>query len=303
MPEGATPDLLDVETVVALIRAAADADDEDEVRRLEATLAAEVDTRPRDGDPPQPEDQSPDAVASASSAKPTPDRIITRARGQLGTLEGPAKNQSKYGAWYGDNFQPWCAMFVSWVFHQEGLPLTASTAKGFEGCPAGVDWFRRRGCWSSTARRGRVVFFDLSATVAGPDHVGIVEDVHSDGSITTIEGNTTHPTTGREGVWRRSRRVGIVGYGIPDYPTTSAGDVAKSLPRVKRDQHGVIVRRVQGLLRAAYPELTDDELSLGGDFGPVTEELVKRLQADHGLTQNGEVRASTWRALLGLKAS
>ena len=29
-------------------------------------------------------------------------------------------NDTKFGKWYGNNNQPWCAFFVSWVFHQSG---------------------------------------------------------------------------------------------------------------------------------------------------------------------------------------
>jgi surface antigen len=46
------------------------------------------------------------------------------------------------------------------------------------------------------------------------DHIGLVEKVNSDGSVTTIEGNTSNPKTGQEGVWRRTRYEStILGYG------------------------------------------------------------------------------------------
>ena len=45
------------------------------------------------------------------------------------------------------------------------------------------------------------------------DHVGIVESVNGDGSIKTIEGNTSHKKVERR---RRSGRT-ITGYGRPNF--------------------------------------------------------------------------------------
>ena len=43
---------------------------------------------------------------------------------ELGTLESPPNsNRTKYGAWYGFDGFPWCAMFVSWVYDKAGSPL------------------------------------------------------------------------------------------------------------------------------------------------------------------------------------
>ena len=48
------------------------------------------------------------------------------------------------------------------------------------------------------------------------DHIGLVEKVNGDGTIGTIEGNTSNPQTGQEGVWRRTRATSLVlGYGSP----------------------------------------------------------------------------------------
>jgi len=42
---------------------------------------------------------------------------LNRAVSQIGTAEKPANsNMTKYGAWYGMDGQPWCAMFASWCF-------------------------------------------------------------------------------------------------------------------------------------------------------------------------------------------
>lgn len=45
--------------------------------------------------------------------------IIRIAENELGVREAPlGSNNTKYGTWYGMNNEPWCNIFVSWVFAQ-----------------------------------------------------------------------------------------------------------------------------------------------------------------------------------------
>lgn len=143
-------------------------------------------------------------------------RIATR---QIGYKESPpGTNQNKFGVWYGANYQPWCAMFISYCFYQAGLPLPATTAKGFAYCPYGVQWFRHQGKFDKQPRPGDVVFFDWSSDGVA-DHVGIVEAVNPDGSVATIEGNTSTSNNSNGGeVMRRTRSQGnIQGFGHPGF--------------------------------------------------------------------------------------
>lgn len=169
----------------------------------------------------------------------TATKVLDLARSQLGAHEEPAgSNQTPYSTWYGTRGS-WCGMFVSWVFYHAGLPLPATTAKGFAYTPSGMAWFQRRGRWTHTPQPGYVVFFDWPGDgVNRVSHVGIVESVRADGSIVTIEGNTGDAYGGR--VMRRVRRSGIVGYGIPDYERgtdaqpsdVTVGELARSVRRV-----------------------------------------------------------------------
>jgi len=158
----------------------------------------------------------------------TVDAVLNLARSQLGVYEKPDNsNRTPYSEWYG-LIGPWCAMFVSWVFYHAGLPLPASTAKGFSYTPSGAAWFQRRGRWTRVPRPGYVVFFDWPDDgVNRISHVGIVESVRADGAVVTIEGNTGSAHGGM--VMRRVRRTGIVGYGIPDYKS-EADWFAKATP-------------------------------------------------------------------------
>lgn len=113
-------------------------------------------------------------------------KILNIARGELGYKEG-ANNNTKYGADYGMNYNPWCQMFIWWIANkaeigEEIIPKMAS-------CPAAYNWFKNKGqvVPNSEARPGDIIFFIWTGNTA-PDHVGIVENVNSN-IITTIEGN------------------------------------------------------------------------------------------------------------------
>lgn len=192
---------------------------EAERMEIEAELLEQTDNRPRpeDGDQPNQEAVGPRGLGVR-------ERILARARSQLGIHEKPfGTNRTPYSQWYG-LIGPWCAMFVSWCFFHEGLPLPATTAKGFAYTPVGAAWFKRHGRWTRRPQVGAVIFFDFPGDgVDRISHVGIVERVNPDGTPTCLEGNTNAPG-GRTGgqVMRHRRVVGIVGYGLPSFGVTVA---------------------------------------------------------------------------------
>ena len=66
--------------------------------------------------------------------------VLNIARGEIGyTRAGDPQNGTKYGRWYGGLYgsvyvtEPWCYMFVSWVFNQAGAS-SAVTPGAF--CPS-----------------------------------------------------------------------------------------------------------------------------------------------------------------------
>jgi len=146
--------------------------------------------------------------------------VLATARSQIGTVERPAgSNRTPYGAEYGGDGQAWCAKFVWWVFRKS---LASSLIPKAAFTPTFARWFRDKGQWGNTPRPGAVVFFDFpNDRMHRISHVGLVEAVNSDGTITTIEGNTSSGLRGSQrdgdGVWRRRRRTGIVGCGYPAY--------------------------------------------------------------------------------------
>jgi hypothetical protein len=137
---------------------------------------------------------------------------------QIGFREGP-NNDTKYGAWYGLNHQPYCDMGISWCADQ----VNASDIIGkFAYCPSHVNWFKARGQWGTTPKRGAIVFFSWGLNGVA-DHVGTVEVANS--SPTTIEFNTSSGAVGSQsngdGTYRRVRNPKyILGYGYPAYDTS-----------------------------------------------------------------------------------
>ena len=81
---------------------------------------------------------------------------------------------------------PWCAYFVSWVARQAGTPI-GEHGQGFGSVDAVYAWAQRSGravpIAAGPPRPGDLVVWD--------EHIGIVEGVGPDGSIHTIEGNSS----------------------------------------------------------------------------------------------------------------
>jgi cell wall-associated NlpC family hydrolase len=143
--------------------------------------------------------------------------IIEIAKQEIGYAEG-ANNDTKYGKWYGLNNNPWCAMFVSWVYDQAGLVkhIAASSKKGFASCAAGLAWFTKKNKLVpiGQAQPGDIAFFQFDND-AEPDHVGIVVKNNTRRKILVcIEGNTSSGKVGSQangdGVYQRKRPYNYV---------------------------------------------------------------------------------------------
>lgn len=154
-------------------------------------------------------------------------KIIEIARKEIGTVESPPNsNLNKYGKHFNINGVAWCALFCSWCVVQIGLGLPKIN---IAYVPAWVEWFKSKGHYfdkNTIPKVGDFVFFAFSKEGISKnwaEHIGIVEKINSDGTITTIEGNTSAGNTGSQssggGVHRRTDRKKpyITGYGRPFY--------------------------------------------------------------------------------------
>jgi cell wall-associated NlpC family hydrolase len=136
-------------------------------------------------------------------------KIIEVARKELGYEETPPdSNRTKYGAWFGLNGVAWCAIFVSWVYDQAGLPLgNIGFKKGMAGCQTAVAHFRKTGEITKTPKTGDIVFFDFNGD-GRYDHVGIFVGYTGAGVFEAIEGNTSLKNNSNGGqVMTRLRNV------------------------------------------------------------------------------------------------
>ena len=158
----------------------------------------------------------------------TANQILDLARSQIGVKESPANsNNTKYGQWYGMNYEPWCDMFISWLAAQVGQTDIGKYAF----CPYHVNHFKNKGLWLgriTDPKPGDIVFFANQGTAC---HVGIVESRNSISQITTIEGNTSVSSNDNGGaVMRRTRTYGtvgstwyILGFARPKYEVSNMG--------------------------------------------------------------------------------
>lgn len=141
---------------------------------------------------------------------------IEIAHAQVGYVEGHG-NITKFGAWYKMNGQPWCAIFISWVFRDHLALIGGKHAY----TPTFAKWFKDAGQWGSTPKPGAIAFFDFPDSVDRIQHVEIVVSVDG-GAVCTIGGNTSSGNSGSQsnggGVYERTRsKAVIVGYGYPKY--------------------------------------------------------------------------------------
>src|SRR3954454_18725967 len=92
------------------------------------------------------------------------------------------------GAMFG---APWCAYFVSYIARKAGVPIGPGGA-GLGYVPYIRAWAKQTHRWHAAPRPGDLITF--------PEHVGLVENVYRNHTLTTIEGNAGNAVRRR---WRR----------------------------------------------------------------------------------------------------
>lgn len=140
--------------------------------------------------------------------------LISVARNELGNTVG-----SKYT--FGRGSVAWCAYFVSWCSRQAGIPVSViKTAAYARASEFNVSYYSPS---IYIPQPGDLVFFDWADTSGEWNHVGIVETVNSDGSITTLEGNSSDKvarnTYKYDGTSEHTSYSSISYFGVPNYST------------------------------------------------------------------------------------
>ena len=137
-------------------------------------------------------------------------RTVTAAQSYLGVTENASSNTGSqlnpfFSAGGGSQGQPWCAGFVSAVTQQATAGTNTPAPRTMRAY--GMEDFAKSGKaeifkpGQKPLQPGDIVTYNYS-------HTGIVETVNSDGSFTTIEGNTSGRDMDREGqgVFRKNKK-------------------------------------------------------------------------------------------------
>jgi CHAP domain-containing protein len=138
--------------------------------------------------------------APSSGGTPAGQAILNLVRGEVGVTEQPpGSNDAPRIAQYrqataGSGVGPWCAYFTSWAAAQAGVPL-GEAGQGFGSVSALYGWAQRTGRATPAGPGVHPNPGDL--IVWGGEHIGIVESVDPDGSIHTIEGNSSNAVSRR----------------------------------------------------------------------------------------------------------
>lgn len=131
--------------------------------------------------------------ATGATGNTVGERMVALAQKEIGVKEQPpGSNDSPRIAEYrtataGSGIGPWCAYFQSWLAKQAGAPL-GEQGQGFGSVDALYAWAKRTGRATDntagvTPKAGDLIVFD--------EHIGLVESVDPDGTVHTIEGNSS----------------------------------------------------------------------------------------------------------------
>jgi len=241
--------------------------------------------------------------------------VVSAARGKISTVESPPNsNHQMFGVWYGFDRVPWCAIFVSWCMDQAGAASQYRNAS----VAFSLDTARKQGRRTGEFRTGFVACRINDGSDWGPGHTGIIEAVHNDDTVTSIEGNTSPGDGGSQrdggGVWRRRRpksywnkqciRIDYSGASqapAPQTPPASTGTKCQDSaghPLLKLGAKGKAVNHLQYFLIKSGAKISGD-----GDFGPATRQALINHQTwlrdtkDRTIVVDGECGPKTWQAM------
>jgi Putative peptidoglycan binding domain/CHAP domain len=202
--------------------------------------------------------------------------------------ENFSKRIKKYQA--ADSFRPardtgyaWCNSFVVWCYQEAGRELTETGRSA--GVQLTAQLAKKADLVVRKPERGDIVCFQLPPVDPTLDHIGLVLEVLSDGSIRTLEGNTPGDSRELDGVFVKVRPREYC-----DKFIRIPGQVPEG---IGRGDHGGEVRDLQKQL----VEVGHKKLEVDGDFGEKTERAVEQFQRRHELPETGVADSKTRAAI------
>jgi hypothetical protein len=139
------------------------------------------------------------ASAPAAGGTSAGQAMVNLARGEVGVSEQPpGSNDSPRIAQFrkataGSGVGPWCAYFVSWAAREAGVPI-GDSGQGFGRVDDVYAWAQRTG---KAIPNGSGVKPQQGDLIVWDEHIGMVESVDPDGTIHTIEGNSSDKVSQR----------------------------------------------------------------------------------------------------------
>lgn len=157
------------------------------------------------------------APPSPGAVKTTRERALDAAIGDIGYVES-GNNNTKYGEWYGANYQPYCAMACTyWYENKAGGSPSFAKGSAYAYVPYILsDAKNQRNGLSVTSSpvKGDLVVFDWNRD-GTYDHVGLFQSWQAGTSFLTVEANTSPNNSGSQsnggGVYQRTRDVASQG--------------------------------------------------------------------------------------------
>lgn len=254
---------------------------------------------------------------SALVATDPPQLLLLKiAQEEIGYVEGPLTDESKYGEWFSHSRVAWCAEFLTWCVDQAdqryGLNLMENIYPRYGGPSTGAPFFMQKGRFISDNGKlptnekqwligsdhylknneyipyeGDYIWFYYYNRSVGTDHVAIIEgvSVEPDGSVTlhVIEGNNPDRVQRATYALTDSR---IYGYG-------TAEKRAYSNLRLYNSNDDVLALQ-QTMEALGYYAM---ESGREGYFTETLEDAVKQLQRDNQLKPTGIVDRDTRAAM------
>src|SRR4051812_1161572 len=140
------------------------------------------------------ETTAPAPIATAAAPTSAGQAIVNLVRKEGGVAQQPpGSNDSPRIAQFrqataGSGVGPWCAYFPSWAAREAGVPL-GDHGEGFGRVDDVYAWAQKAG--KAIPNTGGDVKPQAGDLIVWDEHIGVVQSVGTDGTINTIEGNSS----------------------------------------------------------------------------------------------------------------